>query len=130
MKWLVLLGAAGVVAFMTWWLLRGKPGLPARSQTVAGLASTVLSLILIVGAAYTAHRVGIMSLPLVVLAFVPLGIGVRWLLFATRDSRDGRVAREPAENRLWDKLTLPVLTVMVIAIAVLGVVVGTLVGRH
>jgi hypothetical protein len=129
MKFLILLGAAAIGVLFVWWLVKGRPNRPARPRTLAELASPVLSLVLIAAAAYLAHRLGIFTLPLVVLAFVPFGIAARWYLVATRDSRERRALESrPARQRLWDKVALPVLAVMVVAIAVLGVVVGALIG--
>jgi hypothetical protein len=137
MKWLALLGAAGAVAFGLWWLARGRPdrpgspGRPARSPTLAELASTALSLTLLAAAVLAAHWLGIYSLPLVAAAFVPFGLALRSLLLATRGSRQIRdVDSSAAPGGRWARLALPLLVVMVAAIAVLGVVVGALVGRH
>ncbi|MGD0248615.1 MAG: hypothetical protein ABSB75_06130 [Candidatus Limnocylindrales bacterium] len=137
MRWLVLLGAAGAVAFGLWWLAKGRPdrpgspGRPARSPTLAEFAFAVLSLVLLAAAVYAALWLGIYSLPLVAAAFVPFGLAVRWLLLATRGSRQIRdVDGSAAAGGWWARLALPLLVVMVAAIAVLGVVVGALVGRH
>jgi hypothetical protein len=137
MRWLSLLGAAAAVAFGLWWLAKGRPdrpgspGRPARSPTLAEFASVVLSLVLLAAAVYAAHWLGIYSLPLVAAAFVPFGLAIRWLLLATRGSRQIRdVDGSAAAGGRWVGLVLPLLVVMVVAIAVLGVVVGTLVGRH
>jgi hypothetical protein len=136
MRWLALLGAAGAVAFGLWWLARGRPdrpgspGRPARSPTLAEFASVALSLVLLAAAVLAAHWLGIYSLPLVAAAFVPFGLALRSLLLATRGSRHIRDVDSSAAGGRWARLVLPLLVVMVAAIAVLGVVVGALVARH
>ena len=138
MRWLSLLGAAAAVAFGLWWLAKGRPdrpgspGRPARSPTLAELSAVVLSLVLLAAAVYAAHWLGIYSIPLVAAAFaLPFGLAIRWLLLATRGSRQIRdVDGPPAAGGRWARLVLPLLVVMVAAIAVLGVVVATLVGRR
>ncbi len=131
MRWLVLLGAAGAAAFVVWYLATGRTEESPRSRTLAGFGWAVLCVALLAAAVYAVHWLGIFSLPLVALALVPFGIATRWLLLATRGSR-GFQEWEPkaAGNRPWARLVLPTLLVTVVAIAVLGVVVGMLVGRH
>lgn len=130
MRWLlfgVVLGAGAVAAL---WLTRPRAARSA-SRPTAQAASAVVSLALIVAGAYAAHGLGIFSLPLVVLAFVPFGVVVRWLLFSTRDSRrsgyrgDGRPGAGPHAG-----LVLPLMAVIAVAAAVLGVIVGNLVGAN
>jgi hypothetical protein len=131
MKWLALLGAVGAGAVGVLWYFKGQPGVPAKSPTLVRFASAILSLVLLIAAAYAAHYLGIYSLPLVIVAFLTVGIAGRGLLFGTREARTKRELSNtaPAKGRLeW--LVLPLLVVLVVAIAVLGVVVGTLVGRH
>ena len=99
MKWLLLMGAVAFGAFAVWWLARGRPGRPVRSRTLAEGALAILSLVLIVAAAYVAHGMGIFSLPLVALAFLPFGVATRWLLVSTRPAGAGRWT---AERRLPD----------------------------
>ena len=131
MKWLALLGAVGTGAVGVLWYFKGQPGLPARSPTLVRFASAILSLVLLIAAAYAAHYLGIYSLPLVTIAFLTVGIAGRGLLFGTREARTSRQLNNPAPaNARWEWLVLPLLVVLVVAIAVLGVVVGTLLGRH
>jgi hypothetical protein len=131
MKWMLLLGALGAGAFAMWWLARERPGRPAASRTVAQAASAVLSLVLIVAAAYAAHGLGIFSLPLVVLAFLPFGIAARWVLLTTRGSRQRRGQQAIAvEADSWARFALPFMAVLAVAAAILGVIAGTVVGRN
>ena len=130
MKWLALLGAVGTGAVGVLWYFKGQPGLPARSPTLVRFASAILSLVLLIAAAYAAHYLGIYSLPLVTIAFLTVGIAGRGLLFGTREARTKRELSNAATSGRWEWLVLPLLVVLVVAIAVLGVAVGTLVGRH
>jgi len=115
---------------MVWYFAMGSPHGRPRSRTLAELARAVLSLVLLAAAVHAAHWLGIFSVPLVALAFVPFGFATRWLLLATRDSRRRReLDGEAAAEGPWARLALPMLVVMVVAIAVVGVVAGTLVGR-
>jgi hypothetical protein len=131
MKWLVLLGVIGAAALVAWYVATGRPAGRPRSRPLAEFAWAVLTCVLLAAAVWLAHQLGVFSVPLVALAFVPFGISVRGLLVATRDSRrrrelDGQTAAAGRHARL----TLPLLVVMVVAIAVFGVVVGWLVGSH
>lgn len=131
MRLLVLLGAIGAGTLVVWYLATGRPYGCPRSRTIADFASVVLSLVLLAAAVYAAHWLGIFSLPLVALAFVPFGVATRWLLLATRDSRRHRELDEnAAAGGPWARLVLPVLVVIVVAVAMLGVLVGMLVGPH
>jgi TRAP-type uncharacterized transport system fused permease subunit len=98
---------------------------------LADLAAAVLALVLLAAAFYSAHLLGIFSVPLVAVAFVPFGVVARWLLLASRSSRlrkeldGGTTAPGPRAG-----LRLPLLLVLVVAVAVLGVVLGTIIGPH
>ena len=128
---MLLLGALGAGAFGVWWMANERPGRPASSRTVAQAASAVLSLVLIVAAAYAAHGLGIFSLPLVVLAFLPFGIAARWILVTTQGSRRRRDQEAPAvEAASWGRYALPFMTVLAVAAAIVGVIAGALVGRN
>lgn len=131
MRWPLLLGAVGVGAFGMWWLAKARAGRPARSRSVAQGASAVVSLVLIIAVAYAAHSLGIFALPLLVLAFLPFGVAARWFLVANRESRQRRLldGRTPKAGR-WGPLALPLMAIIAVAAAVLGVVVGTIVGPH
>jgi TRAP-type uncharacterized transport system fused permease subunit len=88
-------------------------------------------MVMLAGAVYAAHLLGIFSVPLVAVAFVPFGVVVRWLLLASRDSRRRREVEGTATDvGPWARLALPMLLVLVVAVAVLGVVVGTIIGPH
>ena len=136
----MLLGLLGAGAFAVWWLAESRRGrasasptaaYSARAARAARAASAILSLVLIVAAAYAAHGLGIFSLPLVVLAFVPFGVFVRWLLASTRDSRRAgyRAGQTPDAGRRG-RFVLPLMAVIAVAAAVLGVIVGNIVGAN
>jgi hypothetical protein len=131
MKWLVLLGVIGAAAPVVWYVATGRPHGRPRSRPLAEFAWAVLTCVLLAAAVWTAHRMGIFSVPLVALAFVPFGIAVRGFLVATRDSRRRReLDGQTAAAGPFARLTLPLMVVMVVAIAVFGVLVGWLVGPH
>jgi hypothetical protein len=137
MRWLILLGALAVaviaVQILIWERRRGR-----REPSALGRgALAVLGVVLVGSAVYSAHLLGIFSLPLVVAAFVPVGVTARWLILATRESREraeaARAAAAPPatrRNRLIHAASLPVFVIMVVAVVVLGLVVGTIVGPH
>lgn len=137
MKWLVLLaglGAAAVALQVLIWERRGGRRAPSA---LGQMALAVLTGLLLAGAVLSAHWLGIFSIPLVAVAFVPVGVAVRWLVLATRDAR-GRSARARAASapattrraRLADTLALPLFVVLVVAVVALGLIAGTLVGPH
>ena len=79
---------------------------------------------------------GIFSAPLVAIAFVPFGIVARWLILATRGRRqlaaEARAAASPPtrKSRFLAAAEWPVFLILVTAVVILGMVVGTLVGPH
>jgi hypothetical protein len=136
MKWLVILAGIGAAA-LSWqrlmWARRG--GRPPSTRSRVALA--VLTVLLIGGAVYSAHVLGIFSVPLVAMAFVPVGVTVRWLILATREARQrsayaraGSAPEVTLRARLMETFALPVFLVLVAAVVVLGLVAGTLVGPH
>jgi hypothetical protein len=131
MRLLALLVVLAAAALGAWRLMRGPLDDDPRSRGLADLAAAVLALVLLAAAFYTAHLLGIFSLPLVAVAFVPFGVGARWLLLASRSSRR-RKERDGGATALGPRagLRLPLLLVLVVAVAVLGVVVGTIIGPH
>lgn len=125
--WLITIGAVALAV----WYVASRPRYRRQMRTLADLSWATLSLVLLVAVVYAAHSMGIFSIPLVALAFVPIGIVARWLLVATRGPRERSHAQvSPVSGGIWDKLALPMLVLMVAAVAVLGVVVGTIVGPH
>jgi hypothetical protein len=96
---------------------------------LAELAVAVFALVWLAAAVYAAHLLGIFSFPLVAVAFVPFGAVVRWILLASRASRrrefGGTAAVGPGA-----RLVLPMLLVLVAMVAVLGVVVGSIIGAR
>jgi small-conductance mechanosensitive channel len=131
MRLLALLVVLAAAALVAWRFMRGRLDDGPRSRGLADLAAAVLALVLLAAAFYSAHLLGIFSVPLVAVAFVPFGVVARWLLLASRSSRrrkelDGR-ATAPGPG---PGLRLPLLLVLVVAVAVLGVVLGTIIGPH
>ena len=137
MRWLVLLGALAAAAIalqiLIWERRRGR----REPTALARSALAVLGVLLVGGAVYSAHLLGIFSLPLVVAAFVPVGVTARWLILATRESREradaARAAAAPQlarRDRFIHAASLPLFVIMVVAVVALGLVVGTIVGPH
>jgi hypothetical protein len=90
-----------------------------------------MCLALLVAAAYLAHRLGLFALPLVVLAFLPVGVAMRWLLANTRGTRQSRYgAVEALPARPLARFTVPLLALSAVVVAVVGVLVGTLIGPN
>jgi hypothetical protein len=137
MRWAILLGGLGTAAIalqiLIWERRRGR----RRPSTIGRLALAVLAVVLLGGAVYSAHLLGIFSIPLVFLAFVPVGVTARWLILATRESRELAADAFAASNspatrlvRVLRAASLPIFVLMVVAVVLLGLVVGTLVGPH
>jgi hypothetical protein len=137
MKWLIVLAALGAAALsiqiLIWERRSGRSG---RSP-LRRLAWAVLTVVVLGAVVYVAHWLGIFSIPLVAVAFVPIGVTVRWLLSATRASRmrtegaRAAAAGPPSRRaRLIAIATWPIFLVLVAVVVVLGLVVGTLVGPH
>jgi hypothetical protein len=131
MRLLAVLALLGAAAFVAWRLTKGPVDDSPRSRRLAELAVAVLTLVMVAAAVYVAHLLGIFSVPLVAVAFVPFGVAARWLLLASRSSRRRREldARATAFGPRA-RFPLPMLLVLVVAVAVLGVVVGTIIGPH
>jgi hypothetical protein len=137
MKWLIVLAAIGAAAISLQILIWERRSGRTRRSTLGQLAGGVLTVVILGAAVYAAHWLGIFSVPLVAVAFVPVGITVRWLMGASRASRqraeDARAAAVgPASRRarLVAIATWPVFIVLVAVVVVVGLVVGTLVGPH
>ena len=137
MKWLIVLGALGAAALALQILIWERRGGRSPRSTLSQLALAVLTALGLAAAVYAAHWLGIFSVPLVAIAFVPIGVAVRWLILATRDPRrragEARAAAAPPTSKLTRVLTpvaLPLFLVLVVCVVVLGLVVGTLVGPH
>jgi|GEM_PF-1277748 hypothetical protein len=137
MKWLIVLAAIGAAAISLQILIWERRSGRTRRSTLGQLAGGVLTVVILGAAVYAAHWLGIFSVPLVAVAFVPVGITVRWLMGASRASRqraeDARAAAAgPASRRarLVAIATWPVFIVLVAVVVVVGLVVGTLVGPH
>jgi hypothetical protein len=137
MRWAIILAAicAALVALqiLIWERRSGR----RRPSTIGRIAFGVLAIVLAGGAVYSAHLLGIFSIPLIVIAFGPVGLTVRWLILATRESREtadaARTAAAPpltSGQRLLRALALPLFVAMVLAVVAVALVVGTLVGPH
>lgn len=137
MRWLVVLAAIGAAALALQILIWERRGGRPRRSTLGQLAVAVLAVVGLGGAVYAAHFLGIFSVPLVAIAFVPFGVTMRSLILATRGSRqraaDARAAAAvPASRRarLLELAAWPVFVVLVAAVVVVALVVGTTVGPH
>ena len=137
MRWAILLGALASAAIALQILIWERRAGRRRPSPIGRVALAVLAVVLLGGAVYSAHLLGIFSLPLVVLAFVPVGVTVRWLILATRESRqlaaDAFAASASPVTwrvRLLRAASLPIFVLMVAAVVLLALVVGTLVGPH
>ena len=131
MKFLLVLAATGVGAYVLWRVLRHQPVRPGVPRTAAEGAWAAMCLVLLVAAAYLGHRLGIFALPLVVLAFLPIGMAMRWLLMHTAGARERRyanVATAPAHPLA--RFTVPLLALSAIVVAALGVLIATLIGPN
>lgn len=137
MKWLIILCSLAVAVAALQVLIRERRSGRRRPSTLGRIASAARAAALLGGALYSAHVLGIFSIPLVVIIFVPVGVTLRWLILATRGSRqraeqDRASSTPPAtrRERLLGAASLPILVVLVVAVALLAVVVGTVVGRQ
>jgi hypothetical protein len=137
MRWVVILAAicAALVALqvLIWERRSGR----RRPSTIGRVALAVLAIVLVGGAVYSAHLLGIFSIPLIVIAFGPVGLTARWLILATRNSREAADAAWAAaappltRGQRWLRaLSLPLFVIMVLAVVAVALVVGTLVGPH
>ena len=137
MKWLIVLAALGAAALSIQILIWERRSGRSRRSPLRRLAWAVLTVVFLAAVVYVAHWLGIFSVPLVAVAFVPIGVTVRWLLSATRASRmrteEARAAAAGPPSRrarLIAIATWPIFLVLVAVVVVLGLVVGTLVGPH
>ena len=137
MKWLIVLAALGAAVLSIQILIWERRSGRSRRSPLRRLAWAVLTVIFLAAVVYVAHWLGIFSVPLVAVAFVPIGVTVRWLLSATRASRmrteEARAAAAGPPSRrarLIAISTWPIFLVLVAVVVVLGLVVGTLVGPH
>jgi nitroreductase len=130
LKLLAWLGVTAAAAYGVWYVA-GRPQYRLRMRGLREFAAAVLSLVMLAAAVLAAHRLGIFSLPLVALAFMPFGVAIRWLLTDTRASRQRRDRdRGPNSGGRWAGLALPLLVLAAVALAVLGVYLATLIGPH
>ena len=137
MRWAIILGAIATGAIALQILIWERRAGRRRPSAIGRVALAVLAIVLVGAAVYSAHLLGIFSIPLVVLAFVPVGVTVRWLILATRESRlqaaEAYAASAPPvtwRTRLLRAASLPIFVLMVVAVVLLALVVGTLVGPH
>lgn len=137
MKWLIVVAALGAAVLSVQILIWERRSGRSRRSPLRRLAWAVLTVVFLAAVVYVAHWLGILSIPLVAVAFVPIGVTVRWLLSATRASRmrteEARAAATGPPSRrarLISIATWPIFLVLVAVVVVLGLVVGTLVGPH
>ncbi len=137
MKWLIAIAALGAAALSLQILLWERRTGRSRRSTLGRLAWVVLTVVVVVALVYAAHWLGIFSVPVVAVAFVPIGVTIRWLMSATRASRlraeEARAAAAPLPSRrarLFEVAMWPIFIVLVAVVVVIGLVVGTLVGPH
>ena len=137
MRWAILLGVLATAAIALQILIWERRAGHRRPSTIGRIALAVLAVVLVGAAVYSAHLLGIFSIPFVVLAFVPVGVTVRWLILATRESRQRAAeafdatappVRRPV--RMLRAASLPIFVVMVLAVVLLALAVGTAVGPH
>jgi hypothetical protein len=136
MRWLIVLAAIGAAVVAAQILIWERRSGRHRPSTLGQFAGAVLTVAVMGGAIYSAHLLGIFSIPLVAVVFVPFGVAMRWLILHTRASRqraeDARAAAPAATRRarLLEQAAFPVFIVLVGAVLVVALVVGTLVGPH
>ena len=137
MRWAILLGALATAAIALQILIWERRTGRRRPSTIGRIALAVLAVVLVGAAVYSAHLLGIFSIPLVVIAFVPVGVTVRWLILATRETRqraaeafDASAPPVTRPVRLLRAASLPIFVVMVLAVVLLALAVGTAVGPH
>jgi hypothetical protein len=137
MKWLIVLAAIGAAALALQILIWERRGGRRRPSTLGRLAVAVLTVVGLGGAISAAHFLGIFSVPLVAIAFVPLGVTARSLILATRgkrqraaDARTAAAAPASRQARLLELAVWPVFVVLVAAVVAMALVVGTAVGPH
>ena len=137
MRWLVVLAAIAAFLIALQVLIWERRGGRSRRSTPGQLAWAVLTLVSIGAAVYAAHWLGIFSIPLVAIAFVPFGIALRWIFLATKATReraaDARAAAFGAptrRERLLARAAMPVFFVLAAAGVPLAPGARTLVGPH
>jgi hypothetical protein len=137
MKWLIVLAAIGAAALALQILVWERRSGRRRPSTLSQLAVAVLTVVGLGGAVYAAHFLGIFSVPLVAIAFVPFGVTVRSLILTTRarrqqaaDARAASVGPASRRGRLIELAAWPVFLFLVAVVVVMGLVVGTIVGPH
>jgi len=137
MKWLIVLAAVGAAALAIQILIWERRGGRRGRSNLGQIAVAVLTVVGLGGAIYAAHFLGIFSVPLVAIAFVPFGVTMRSLVFATRasrqraaDARAAAAAPTSRRRRLVELAALPVFLVLVAIVVAMGLVAGTIVGPH
>ncbi len=137
MRWAVILAAICAALIALQILIWERRSSRRRPSTIGRIALAVLAIVLVGGAVYSAHLLGIFSIPLIVIAFGPVGLTLRWLILATRESREVADAARAAaalpltrSQRLLRSLALPLFVTMVLAVVAAALVVGTLVVPH
>jgi hypothetical protein len=124
MKWL-LLAAVVVAAFLAARILLSDVRRAGRRSTLGSLLAAVVSLAVLAAVLSLAHFVGLASIAIVAVAFVPFGLLVRWSLLETRGRRDRYEAARPAapiglRGRAARAFELPMLIVLAVGAMALG----------
>jgi hypothetical protein len=124
MKWLLLAAVTGA-AFLAGRILMSDVRRVGRRSTLGSLLAAAVSLAVLAAALSLAHFVGLASVAIVALAFVPFGLLLRWSLLETRGRRDRYEATRPAapaglRARVARAFALPLLIVLAIGAMALG----------
>jgi Ca2+/Na+ antiporter len=133
MRWLVLLAAAVATVFALQ-ILAAERRRGGSRTTLGQLAAAMLWLAILGAILYAAHWIGLFSLPLVAVAFVPFALVARWSILATREARrrrDDAAAAQPPPSRsarLLELAAWPVFLSLVVLVLAIGIFVATLVG--
>jgi Ca2+/Na+ antiporter len=134
MKWLVLIAALVAIVLALQILVADLRHGHQRS-TMGQLALTVPSLAVLGAAIYAGHAIGLFSVPIVAVAFVPFGLALRWSILATREMRQrrneaGRPVPSSRSDRLVGLAMWPLFLVLVALVAVVGLMAGMLAAQR
>jgi hypothetical protein len=132
MKWITLAAAIVAIVFAVRILLADLARGRGRS-TLGQLALAVLSLALLGAAVYTAHWLGLFSVPIVAFAFVPFGLAARWWFLSGREKRALLEASRPPATRTERLLAIarwPIFLALIALVVTAGVVAGLLAAKY
>jgi hypothetical protein len=128
MKWLIL-GASLVAVALALWVLAAERRPGRLRSTPRGLITAVAALAIFGAVAYFARFAGILSLPILLVIFVPFGLSGRWLVLASRDARQRREAAVPPPPPTWRRRIMalaywPIFLILVLLVALFGLAAG------